>query len=96
MGGTTNKAKKSMNEASCLSFSNKMSLETDHCNLLTYFDEKITEAQCKGKNNCTVAIPFIEIYKNCTAKSLFDTFYSAYSCYGNKTIFKLKQYFLKY
>ena len=90
MGGTTNKAKKSTNEASCITYSNKMSLETDHCNLLTHLDEKMTEAQCKGKNTCKVQLDITEIYKNCAKNILFDTLYTAYSCYG-KNIFKEKK-----
>lgn len=88
IGGTTNKAKKSTNEAGCISYSNKMSLDTDHCNLLTYLDEKMTESQCKGKNSCKVKLDITEIYKNCTKEILFDTLYTAYSCYGNKFLKK--------
>ncbi len=83
MGGTIDSAKKSINTANCISFSNKMNLNTDFCNLLTYFDKKIIDSNCLGKKSCSISIELIELVKNCgTENKLFDTLYSSYSCYG--------------
>jgi len=82
MGGTIDTAKDSINQANCIPYSNKMSIYTDHCNVLPYFDKKISESNCKGKNNCSVNIDLEEIYKNCTQNIFFDNLYSAYSCFG--------------
>ncbi len=92
LGGTIDKAKKPLNEASCTSYSNKMSLETDYCNLFTYLDDKMKEAKCKEKNICKMAFDINEIYQNCTQNISFDTLYFAYSCYGKN--FKKKNQIL--
>jgi len=93
LGGTIIQAKKSVNEASCTSYSNKMSLETDHCRLFMYLDEKMKEAKCKGENKCKVELDKNKIYQNCTKNILFDTLYFVYSCYGKNLKKKNPKFF---